>query len=105
MKSSIFRNLTEVNPAQIITDKTIWWACMKNVSETSTALHNGQTHGVGLGWTGNNSHKRHFFYFDNNPTHPPAYPDYPGALGMNNLLNDYFKLNNMTLPYSTILKT
>ena len=99
MKSSIFQNLSDANPVQIITDKTIWQECMKNVSEISTALRNGQAHGVGLPWTGINAHKRHFFYFINNSTLPPTYGNYAHVLGMNNLMNDYFKLNNMTLPY------
>ena len=86
MKSSIFQILPDTNPVQTITDKTIWWACMKNVSETSTALSNGQAHGVGLPRTGNNAHKRYLLYFNNNPTLPPAYTNYACALGMNNLM-------------------
>ena len=76
MFSSIFQNLTDVNPVQILTDKTIWWVCMKNVSETSVPLCNGNAHDVGLGQQGNDAHKRHFFYFDNTPTHPPTFPNY-----------------------------
>ena len=86
-------------------DKVIWQACVKNVSETSTALCNGNVCGVGLGQQGGDANKRHFYYFDNTPTLPPGFDDYQTTMGMNNLINDYFKLDNMTLPNPTIMKT
>ena len=98
-KSCIFQNLPDANPVRIITDKTFWWACMKKVSETSTALRNGQQRGVGLGQTGIHASERHFFYFDNNPTIVAPYQSYATAVGMTNL-TIIISNNNATLPYS-----
>ena len=43
---------------------------MKNVSEMSPALQNGNAHGVGLPSGRNHTNKQHFFYFDTTPSMP-----------------------------------
>ena len=67
-----------------------WRVCMKNVSETSTALANGDAHGVGLPSTGViHRRKRHFFHFNTTPTIPRTpsfFQNIQAALGTNYLL-------------------
>ena len=66
-----------------------WRACMKNVSETSPVLQNGNACGVGLPSGGNHTNKRHFFYFDSTPSIPNVTQfdqSITAALGTNNYI-------------------
>ena len=99
MKSYIFQNEPDAIPVKILMDKVIWQACMKNASKTSPALCNGNRYGVGLGDQGADAHKRHVFYFDTTPILLAGFDNYPTTMSMNNLINHYFKLDNITLLY------
>ena len=54
----------------VLDENDKWRVCMKNVSETSPALGNGNARGVGLPPGGNHTNKWHFFYFDTTPSIP-----------------------------------
>ena len=90
MNSSIFQHLPDACPLRMLTDKTNWRVCMKHVSKDSPALCNNNMNGVGLGTSGKDAEKKHFFFFDSVPTIPPDtnfYKDYETVMGINNFTN------------------
>ena len=87
MKSSIFKYLPDACPLHMLTDKRIWHACMKRISQESPSLCNNQMNGVGLGTDGADALKKHFFYFDDIssiPQNTNFYRDYESVMGRNN---------------------
>ena len=62
---------------------------MKNMSEMSPALQNGNAHGVGLPSCRNHTNKWHFFYFNTTPSIPndtQFHQNITAALGTNNYI-------------------
>ena len=88
---SIFQHMPDAAPARLLVLDEVdkWRACMKNMSETSPVLRNGNAHGVGLPSGRNHTNKRHFFYFNTTPSIPNVTQfdqSITAALGTNNYI-------------------